>query len=295
MKDLQEKAVLVKLTVKSWSARAQDKDAAALVETQKSTAPGVGIYTKRLLAKEAVQDIMRIGDAAREKHVRLTCPWEDRNYRLLPVHMVGRYRKAMDALIEERIVARKVLLDEYQARVEQARRDLGQLFRLDDYPKAAELEDRYALEYQFLPIPSGDHFIARMAKEEAEAVREGIERMVEAKMQASALDLCRRLLTVSQAVVERLGDDEKGNPKVFRDSLVTNMQETVAVVQQLNLTDDPQVAKTASELSTALAGVEAKHLRPSNPHFIPARHAKVKEASQQAVERLAGYLGGGLA
>ena len=65
---LADKAILAALNVTGWSASAQDKDAAAEVAENHQADPDVGRYTKRLLPKEALQEVNALDRELRASH-----------------------------------------------------------------------------------------------------------------------------------------------------------------------------------------------------------------------------------
>jgi trehalose-6-phosphate synthase len=60
---------------------------------------------------------------------------------------------------------------------------------------------------------------------------------------------------------DRLGYDEQGKKKVFRDSLVDNAVELCRLLQTLNVTQDPKLERARQQLESILIGVDADELR----------------------------------
>ena len=71
--------------------------------------------------------------------------------------------------------------------VEQARIDLGKLFRIGEYPSKEDLRDRFSIRYRITPVPDSDHFMARLASEDTERVKRDIELHIEEQLRGAGL------------------------------------------------------------------------------------------------------------
>ena len=105
-------------------------------------------------------------------------PWDDQGGRLLTVANYERYTAALDTLIERVVRERARFIEDYDDYVDQARLDLGRLFRLEDYPGTEALQGKFAIRYRIVPVPDARHFMADLAQGETERVRRDIEQQV---------------------------------------------------------------------------------------------------------------------
>ena len=110
----------------------------------------------------------------------------------------------MDALRERLVRQRARFIEDYDDYVEQARLDLGKLFRIGDYPSKEDLRDRFSIRYRIAPVPDADHFIARLASDDTDRVKRDIERHIEEQLHDAVGDLYRRLAEAVERVSERL-------------------------------------------------------------------------------------------
>ena len=69
-------------------------------------------------------------------------------------------------------------IEDYDDYVDQARLDLGRLFRLEDYPGTEALQGKFAIRYRIVPVPDARHFMADLAQGETERVKRDIEQQV---------------------------------------------------------------------------------------------------------------------
>ena len=170
---------------------------------------------------------------------RRSTPWDDQGGRLLTVANYGRYTTALDTLIERVVRERARFIEDYDNYVDQARLDLGRLFRLEDYPDTEALQGKFAIRYRIVPVPDARHFMADLAQGETERVKRDIEQQVRTRLNDAQRDLYRRLGEAVERVGERLREGENGKPLVFRDSLIENIRELVDVVPRLNIWCSP--------------------------------------------------------
>ena len=75
-------------------------------------------------------------------------PWDDKGSRLLTVANYEKYTEVMDGLRERVVRQRARFIEDYDHYVEQARIDLGKLFRIEEYPSKDELRDRFSIRYR---------------------------------------------------------------------------------------------------------------------------------------------------
>lgn len=294
-KDINEQAMLANIRITSWGGGITDKQVSAEVAKRagaQGRAQDVGYYNKRLLRRTAMKDINRAGSDMRAVHYRYTMPWDDMGARLLPIGLHERYVREMDELIERRIAAKAELVSDYSEHLDEARARLGSLFDAQDFPSAEQLRDRITQEYHFSAVPTARHFaVESMNKDVQSSIRKDIEERIAAKIQGSVVHLYERLYEVTGAVVERLGAEGESDNRIFRNSLLSNMQEVIALVPALNLTGSSHLDEMAAKLGEAIDGIEPNQLRPNHKAFEAEKREQVKAAATDVQEQLAGYFG----
>ena len=261
--NLTHDAMLVSLRINSWSGRLYDRQASQQVAVHNDADTSAGRYNKRLLPKQAFAALAATMSNARTSHNANTLPWDDQGGRLLTVANYDRYTAALDTLIERVVRERARFIEDYDDYVDQARLDLGRLFRLEDYPDTEALQGKFAIRYRIVPVPDARHFMADLAQGETERVKRDIEQQVRTRLNDAQRDLYRRLGEAVERVGERLREDENGKPLVFRDSLIENIRELVDVVPRLNIFADDDLTMLCREVKDKFAGIEPDALRPS--------------------------------
>ena len=227
-----------------------------------------------------------------EHALRAVLPWDDKGARLLTVANYERYTELMESLRERMVRERARFIEDYDDNVDQARLDLGRLFRIDDYPSKEALQGKFSVRYRITPVPDADHFMAQLAAHDTDRVKRDIESQVEEKLHDAVGDLYRRLGEAVERVSERLQTGDDGKPLVFRDSMISNIRELVDVVPRLNIFGDHRLAMLCQEVKDRIASADPDTLRPSAT-FNPNVRQQVKRDADALAQQFAGYFGDG--
>lgn len=284
--------MLCGLNVSMWTARKLDKDATQSVARDFAARPEAGIYTKRLVAGEALKRVASIVSEARAFYYEHTAPWLDDGLRILPatffLKMSARQREdgaKFWAAVDDFAM-------EFPAHVEHARLTLGRLFRAGDYPAQSAVRDLFKFEVFFAPLPTGADFRVHLSETELDAVKARIEERTQSAV-AGTVNHCReRAQEVVGRMVERLKayrpaqGDEKAQG-IFRDSLVENVRDVAAVIGALNLTGDPGIEALRARITRELCGYDAEALRKDDL----ARRVVAKSA-EDILRAMEAYTGG---
>ena len=288
--NLTHDAMLVSLRITAWSGQLYDRQASNHVAAHHDAAASAGRYNKRLLPKAAFAALTATMSQARSLHYANSLPWDDQGSRLLTVANYERYAGLIDGLRERMVRERARFIEDYDGNIDQARLDLGKLFRIEDYPSKEALQGRFAIRYRITPVPDADHFMARLASDDTQWVKRDIERQIEERLHDAVGDLYRRLGEAVERVSERLQEGEDGKPQVFRDSMISNIRDLVDVVPRLNIFGDDHLSRLCEQVKDRIAGADPDTLRPS-PHFNPNVRRQVKRDADALMERFAGYFG----
>ena len=286
--NLTHDAMLVSLRIAAWSGRLHDREVSDQVAVEHDASASAGRYNKRLLPKAAFARLTATMSEARTAHYANTLPWDDQGNRLLTVANYERYTGLMDGLRERVVRERNRFVEDYGGYIDQARLDLGRLFRIEDYPSKEAIRGRFAIRYRIIPVPDADHFLAKLASDDTDRVKRDIERRIEERLRDAMGDLYRRLGEAVERVSDRLREDGNGKPLVFRDSMIENLRGLVDVVPRLNIFGDDALARLCQEVKDRIASVDPDSLRPSRT-FDPAARARVKRDADALMERFAGY------
>lgn len=286
---LAENALLVILNVHSWTAEVTDLSATRELAYNAEANQDYTRVTKKLLDKASMDAVRTTSKVVRAEHNRLTLPYDDSNYRILPVKAYDLYRDTINAKIEDLITARNTLLDNYQRYIDQHRPELGKLFNIADYPTTDVLAEKISASYRFMQIADTSHFVADLADSERQTIIEKIEQNHQAQLRIAVASLYDQIQDVTARVSSRLVDDEEGNALPFRKQRLLDLQNLVETLPLLNITEDPFLTETHRKLQRAIRDVHVDELRPKNKSFDPAKRQTLKQTVDDLAERFAGY------
>lgn len=267
-------AMLVELSISSWTARKLDKKVSTQVDLDKQTKTRAGNYNKNLLAGTGFLDtITKYAANARAWHISQTLPWSDNGLRLLPMSNFMTYKQNLttletnyQALVDKFIIA-------YPNLVSAAAFQLGDLFNRDEYPEAEKIVSKFKFTVNYLPVPMAGDFRIDIGEEAKAELVKNCERAYNDRLNNAMKDAWGRLHECLMRMSERLADNEKGEKKIFRDSLVENAVELVDLLKHFNLTGDTNMELARNELAVAIMNHDADNLRES---FVARESVKKK-------------------
>ena len=255
----------------------RDNQASLLVENTYNIANRRTKASKYLIDRKhkSVRQVVAASQRVREIVYKYTFPWGDDKSRLLPVKLADNFRAKVETAIEELKETRENYIQHYPALVSASERDLGKLFDRSQYPPIDQIRNLFTTKLTYWPIPESGNFIAEISNEAARDAKESIEREIEERLIEATYNLVSRAKDVVSTYVDKLenykpavnGDDTENPFDIksqgsFRDSLVNNIKDTANLIEQMNLTENPQIKKVIKDLNR-LSGFAAYHLRKS--------------------------------
>ena len=256
-------AMLVEVNISTWAGRKKDKRATNQVERDNHAASGVANVTKKLLADcDELAAIHKFASAIRVSHYSMTLPWSDSGLRIIPTARYFDYHKQMTAFQYEfnRLVTN--FLDAYEWEINRVHLRLGDLFNRDEYPSVDSLRSKFNVRINYMPIASAGDFRVDISHEAERQLRDHYEQQMTERLQQATNDIWTRLRPLLERASVQL-TDENGKKKKIYDTLVTNIEDTVELMNACNITNDPEIKRVAFELARALRGVTTDTLRNS--------------------------------
>lgn len=268
---LSSRAMLSGVRISQWSARKLDRKITDQVNSDHGASADAGRYNKALLAKDALASVTSAASEARTYHYARTLPWLDDGARILPAAAFLDYSAAMRRIKGDFDAAVAKFVDSYPSFVSDARVRLNGMFNVDDYPTESEIRSRFGFETRILPIPDARDFRVTIGDAAEAAIRSEVEKATRDALEHAMGDAWSRVGEAVRRMVERLGAYKPAGGKgdksegVFRDSLVQNVRDLVAILPSLNLTGNSDLARVCERMESELCGHDADELRESAP------------------------------
>jgi hypothetical protein len=282
----EQTAFLVRVSISQWSPRKLDRKAsrAAREEAGASDKAGVKVY-KTLMAAEALEAVSSIAGEARAEHRNRTVPWQYDGPGCITADGYQDYVDAMAKYKADFERAVKVFLNCYDSERAAAPANLGALYNEADYPSLAEVAAKFSFETAADPLPqSADFRVAGLTVSQTAAIKARIDANRIAALEAARQSAWDRIVERVEKMQTKLREYKPAEGKnkaegVFRDSLVSNVQELINVLPSLNVTNDPDLTAIATRLQTELCAFTAAELRESD-----AARAKVASNAEQMLK-----------
>jgi hypothetical protein len=258
-------AMLVDVSISCWSAKRLARKESEELTNAKSAAKNAAKVQKNLLADDKRLDgINKYAADLRNWLARVTLPWSDSGLRLVTTTQFIDFKRELDDRKDEfdRMVADFVAI--YPTLISAQAFKLGSMFDRGEYPSDVEVASKFSIRYSFMPVPEAGDFRVDVTHELAEQLRQEYESEYQRRVETVRRETWDRLFKVLEKMSERLGTDETGKNKVFRDTLVENALEVCDMLKLLNVTNDARLESARREVESALLGITADELRKNN-------------------------------
>jgi len=254
---LSEKAMLVHISGHMWTGRRKNKNVARNVCVQENAEKDVIDVIVNLVPPSELQPISQARSRVDIVFKRMTLPWMDGGLRILPSAMYMEYREKMKEPIAKYNKAVDTFAKRYPDLVANAPKRLGNLAAGMMLPTTADIEHRFRIEQDILPLPTIADFRIDAGDAEAKEIKEQAMASLEASMQRSVQDVWGRLSDLVGSVVETLSQPDKK----FRDSLITKLKNFCTLIPKFNITDNADLEKVRQDVMSKLAELDPEDLR----------------------------------
>ena len=183
--------MLAAVHISIWTAVKHDRGVSRDVAERNGAPQSAGRYNKQLLrGADKLDELRTLAGQVRQYFYKITLPWTDEGYRLLPANLyfdlTARMRE-FEAQFEQGV---DEFLQVYPQYIEQVRPELNGLFREEDYPAANKLRRKFGVKLEVLPIPTGNDFRVQMSAEEQARVAREIDSNVRQSLDARRPRIC---------------------------------------------------------------------------------------------------------
>jgi hypothetical protein len=198
----------------------------------------------------------------------------------MPISLIAQVEAELDAAEATRQVLISLACAAYPRLIQAIRGRLGTLFNAADYPPVEKIRQAYSRDIQYLTlnVPGSLKAVSQAVfeRERARAQRQWEEatELIQQTLRQGLYELVGRM-------VDRLTNDTNGKPRVFRDSLVSNLEDFLKVFDARNLGNDEDLAALVERCRELMEGVEPTDLRPD---------ASLREAVQRGFSQVQAQL-----
>lgn len=262
---LSSSSVLVELNLSYWSGKKTDRKTAQEVEADKG-ATTKALNTQKILLGDCKEHTAIVKHLAQVRtwSNSVTLPWSDSGPRLLPAARMFAYKSALssheqvfDDLVNE-------FLGAYRNAIQAAQFSMGSLFNADDYPDVQAIENKFAFRYTFTPVPEAGDFRVSIGQQGLAELREQYEAQYKCRLEDAMKENWSRLhiaLTTMSNQLRVEGKDGATSTGKLYGSTLDGALELCDLLEDFNLTGDPDLDKARRDLKMTLQGVDLKELK----------------------------------
>jgi hypothetical protein len=279
---LAKKAMIVTLKISSWSARKTDKGVTLEVASSKSASAEAVRVSKTIVDRKALMKIKEIATKMRKYHNTVTLPWNNDGGRLLPTTKHADYTAFYRKCTQDFDDAVTDFVADYKNCIADASHFLGDMYDSDDYPDEVEIRNKFSMDLSFNKVPEAADFRVDIPEYEQERIARQIEERVERQHAESMRRVWNRIYRTVEHVYDRLRDEDA----IFRDSLIKNVQELVALLPDLNILKDKNLETMAAELEKTLCSESPDELRKDK-----SRRQQVAQESKELLDKIGQFFG----
>lgn len=258
--------MLVEFNASVYTGRKLDKGVTDEVTEGKSAARDAGRFNKNLFAgRSELTEIQSVVGAARTYLYSNTAPWSDSGQRWIPTTRLLKVDARLDAYKAEFDEKVDAFLSIYGSLITAQAMALGDMFKREDFPQAAEIAKRFDFRYHFIPVPSTKDFRIAIPADAQQDLKDRLEQALESRVANAVSDVKDRLVEHLKRFSDRLiseTDPKTGESKSrrFHDTLVSGAFELCDLVGDFSM-GDKTLSDARTRLEAALTGVTAEALR----------------------------------
>ena len=152
----------------------------------------------------------------------------------------------------------------YETAKSDAKKKLGALYDSDDYPDPDQIKKAFYVRTRIRSLGLPEDVKSLIGDDAFKEESKVIEEDNATADEELTLHMRTQYLEYSSRLVDRLSPDENGKPKVFHDTLISNLTNYHAFFPQKNVTSDVILKQLVEKGTLALDGIEAADLRGSN-------------------------------
>lgn len=188
----------------------------------------------------------------------VSLPFPEPGLRLIRRDRIATFDDQLRTYRAELADAVATLQNEYAALKHAARQRLGELYCVSDYP--ASLTELFAVEWDFPSVEPPD-YLRQLSPELYEQERQRITARFDEAVRLAEEAFTSELARLVSHLTDRLAGTVDGQPKVFRDTAVTHLQEFFERFHSLSIHSDADLDRLVDQARSILSGVGADRLR----------------------------------
>jgi len=257
-------AVLVRLSISTWTAKKVDKHQSENVSVATGADKKAGKYIKdTMIGSTHVSKLNKFANKARNEYAERTLPWDDMGDRLLTTSLLLPFKSDFNGKRDEFCRRRDYICDHYEELKETAANYLGAMYNPDEYPSVDEIYSKYDWKLTIKTVPDSGHLYLDLPAEDMEELRASLEVENQEKTKHAMDAAWHRMHKMLLGMSEKLTETDDDKKKRFYDSFVSNPKDLCDILTHLNITNDPELERARVMLERTITGADIDVIKES--------------------------------
>ena len=203
------KLVLINLHISYDTGRRTMKALSKKVASDNQADVNMITTSVKLIPNEKIRSFTTAISKARDYYKSKSLPWEDGNWRVVPVNRLQQFKDDLETLISEaNDEFRKCFEDNYDALKADAEKRRGAINV--EFPTKKELKESYSIEYNLGAIASSDDIrIVGIDTAMRNKIKEETESRYNAQIEKGLQELAQNLLDAVEDISERVAEEDQ--------------------------------------------------------------------------------------
>lgn len=271
------RCMLVKLNISAWTATKLDKSESNKVMRDNgvhssSNKNPVRVYKDIMAGGTVVKNIKDYAARCRLDYNKMTLPFEDNGWRILPTAM---YFEFID-FVNEREAGFTDLVRQLETQYgSMVRASMEMLSNLQDHADYTDIEDvldKYSFNLSKRPMPDSGHFIVDGMGDELERVKAQMDAERDAQVANAVAEGGERVFTMLESMSAKLDNSDPEAKKRFHDNWLSSAQHLCEQAEKWNLTGNSRLKSVTDRFQNAIRGYNVDSLKHS-----PVARAEMKD------------------
>jgi len=233
----------------------------------------------KMIPKDKVASFTAAVSQAREFYKKNSLPWEDGNWRVVPVNRLQQFRDDLDTLISKASDEhQRCYIASYDGLKDAADKKKGKLNV--QFPSKKELEESFAIEYNVGAIASVEDIrIVGIDTAMRKQIQQDTEKRYNQQIEKGLIEQVTNISNTLEDLVERVGEDDQKGKKYTR--AMANFKAMLETTEHLNITGNEALASACKMAREKITNWSPDAIK-SNP--------EVRSAIKGAAEGVRGAL-----
>jgi hypothetical protein len=257
-------AVLVRLSISTWTAKKIDKHQTENVYRREGADSKAGKYIKDIMVGcKHISEATKYANNTRNEYADRTLPWDDMGDRILSTSSLLPFKSDFNGKRDEFFRRRDYICNNYDNLKQISANYLGAMHNPSDYPSVDSVYEKYAWKLTIKTVPESGHLYLDLPAQDLEEMRQALEADNQDKTKHAMDTAWHRMHDMLSSMSAKLAEGEEDKKKRFYDSFVSNPKDLCDMLEHLNIADDPELERARVMLERTIKGADIEVIKES--------------------------------